>query len=415
MAGLLDDPTTNPIAGALTKMGDTLTTPVMSASAAAPDQNNPLPTGATDPLKPLPVPDKVSPLPLPQTGTPAPVPAPIPVPVPPPPAPDNRTVEERLNGIIAANSDYIRRARQEGVNFANKRGLANSSIAAGAEQGAAIDRALPIAQQDTDIAAQDRRLGMSIQAEQDRLAQAAGYDMERLKADAANNLIRDAQQAQSAQDLAHVQGTIQSALQSQGNTEQIQRMGVDLSNQLQLQDRTLQSDLAKITASGDQDIRRLVEAGNQERVTLQQSIAAQDRQAMASAMVNIFQIEQQLRSALLSNDKISAQERAAYEKTITDLGQPIRDFMNKLFGPDASMGTAEISTATGTGLMPGLDTGGLGGGTGTATGVGTTGTAGTGDLVTTSPNDQPVGNPSLPYIPMNGLVPPDQLTQLGLQ
>ena len=68
--------------------------------------------------------------------------------------PDNRTVEQRLNGILDANSDYIKRARNEGMMVANRRGLQNSSIAAGAAQGAAIDRALPIAQQDADIAAQ---------------------------------------------------------------------------------------------------------------------------------------------------------------------------------------------------------------------------------------------------------------------
>lgn len=417
MAGLLDDPTktTNPVASALATMSNTLTQPASNLAGQAPDKDSPLPTPVA--TKPLPVPDKVSPLPLP-TPTPS---APAPVPTPSPAPATDPTVEQRLNGLLDVNSDYIKRARNEGMQVANKRGLLNSSIAAGASQGAAIDRALPIAQQDADIAAQDRRLNVSVQAEADRLKQAAGYDMDRLTADAANNLIRDAAQAKSAQELAQVQGTIQSALQSQGNTEQIQRMGVDLSNQLQLQDKQLQSDLSKIAASGNEDIRRLVEAGNQERITLQQSIAAQDRQAMASAMVNIFQVEEQLRAALLSNTNISATERAAYERTITQMGQPIRDFVNNLFGTGGTS-PAPGTTSTPDTTLPTTGAGGVDVGGGTVTGgtdVGTTGTTGGGGVGTSGLPEQAPGNPSLPVIPLgqgsNGLLTPDQLQKLGLQ
>lgn len=423
MAGLLDDPTkkTNPVAGALVKMDAA----AFGTGPVAPDKTSPLPQPNPTPTKELPVPDKVSPLPkpvptptkdlpVPDKVSPLPKPTPAPAPAPPPAPAPQATVEDRLNGILSADSDYIKRARAEGMAVSNRRGLLNSSMAAGAAQGAAIDRALPIAQQDADIAANERRLQMSIDAERARLEQAAGYDMERLQADHANNLIRDAAQAKNAQDLARVQGEINSALQAQGNTEQIQRMGVELHNQLRLQQEQLANDLQKIAASGDQDIRRLVEAGNQERITLQQSIEAQDRAQMTQAMVNIFQIEQQLRAALLSNDKISATERAAYERTITALGQPIRDFVNKLFGPQGGTGTTEAPPVIPTPVPPstvypdiglGIDLGGLGGPIGSNTGVGTTGTSGSGDLITTGPGEAPIGNPTLPFLPQDAVAP----------
>lgn len=296
---------------------------------------------------------------------------------------DNRTVEQRLNGLLASDSDYIKMAQAAGTRTAGRRGLVNSSIAAGAAHGAAIERALPIATADAQIAAQKslagqdaaaqmarlkesaasqmqqlqtqlaqadesqkreiqaqmERLTASTEAEAARLSQAAGYDMERLHAQAGIDLVRDAAQATNAQDLARVQGVIQSALQSQGNTEQIQRMGVDLSNQLAVTAAQLQNDLSKIAAAGNEDVRRLVEAANQERVTLQQSIAAQDRQQMAQSMVNIFQIEAQLRSALLGNDKISASERTAYERTISAMGDPVRNYVNQLFAPPPAPAT----------------------------------------------------------------------------
>lgn len=58
------------------------------------------------------------------------------------------TVEGRLSGLLSQNNPYIDRARTEAAQLANRRGMLNTSMAAGAAEGAAIDRALPIAQQD---------------------------------------------------------------------------------------------------------------------------------------------------------------------------------------------------------------------------------------------------------------------------
>ena len=141
MAGLLDDPKpqkANPVVGALNAMGAGLTAPGGSSDPVNTPQMAPdlAPVASASP--------QPHPTPLPPPP-PNPSPAPSPVPAPSPTAPDNRNVEERLNGLLDANSDYIKRARNEGMMVANRRGLQNSSIAAGAAQGAAIDRALPAA------------------------------------------------------------------------------------------------------------------------------------------------------------------------------------------------------------------------------------------------------------------------------
>ena len=52
----------------------------------------------------------------------------------------------QLNDITSQDSPLMKRARQEGILSAAKRGLQNSSIAAGAAQGAIVDRATPLAQ-----------------------------------------------------------------------------------------------------------------------------------------------------------------------------------------------------------------------------------------------------------------------------
>lgn len=82
--------------------------------------------------------------------------------------PEDDSVTKQVNAVIADDSPYIQRARVEGTSFANRRGLLNSSMAAGASTGAAIDRALPIASQNAQ------------QISQKNLTyQQGGYDKER--------------------------------------------------------------------------------------------------------------------------------------------------------------------------------------------------------------------------------------------
>ena len=57
-------------------------------------------------------------------------------------------VENRINNLLDSNNPYIQRARTSGLQFANQRGLLNSSIAAQAAEEAAIQRAGEIAAQD---------------------------------------------------------------------------------------------------------------------------------------------------------------------------------------------------------------------------------------------------------------------------
>lgn len=61
---------------------------------------------------------------------------------------DDALVASQLGKLLSKDSDYMTRARTRAMQTANSRGLLNSSIAAGAGESAAIDAALPIAQQD---------------------------------------------------------------------------------------------------------------------------------------------------------------------------------------------------------------------------------------------------------------------------
>ncbi|WP_277810694.1 hypothetical protein [Chromohalobacter canadensis] len=60
----------------------------------------------------------------------------------------NQTSQYQLEQMLASDSPLMQRAATQGQQQANQRGLLNSSMAAEASQGAMIDRATPLAQQD---------------------------------------------------------------------------------------------------------------------------------------------------------------------------------------------------------------------------------------------------------------------------
>jgi hypothetical protein len=58
------------------------------------------------------------------------------------------TVQNQLGGLMNSNNFYLRNARAKGAAYAAAHGIGNSTLAAGNAEGAAINAALPIAQQD---------------------------------------------------------------------------------------------------------------------------------------------------------------------------------------------------------------------------------------------------------------------------
>lgn len=65
-----------------------------------------------------------------------------------------RGVEDRVNSLLRSDSDYMQINERSGQNFAARRGLLNSSLAAQAGRQGAVAGALPIAQADAQLQAQ---------------------------------------------------------------------------------------------------------------------------------------------------------------------------------------------------------------------------------------------------------------------
>lgn len=115
------------------------------------------------------------------------------------PGPES-TVAGQMEGLLAKESPYMQAARTKGLEHANSRGLLNSSLAGEASQKAAIESALPIAQQDASTYSQ---AGLSKQEfDQDQA-------MVDIQAAASSQL--SAQEAAQKKDLADFQETAATA------------------------------------------------------------------------------------------------------------------------------------------------------------------------------------------------------------
>ena len=75
-----------------------------------------------------------------------------------------QVIQDITNQLLDPNGAYIANARQRGLETAARRGLGNSSIAAGASQRAAIDAVQPLVNEATGIF--NRREGEAFEAEQ---------------------------------------------------------------------------------------------------------------------------------------------------------------------------------------------------------------------------------------------------------
>lgn len=99
---------------------------------------------------------------------------------------DNQLMRHQLEGLLDWDSPLMDRARQQGINQAARRGLGNSSIAAGNAMGAAMDRAMPIAQFDASRygSVADQNMAAQNQASLANASNAASLAAARMSANA---------------------------------------------------------------------------------------------------------------------------------------------------------------------------------------------------------------------------------------
>lgn len=114
---------------------------------------------------------------------------------------DSQTVQGQVQGLIAANSPLMQQAEAAAKQQMNQRGLLNTSMAVGAGQEAVIKQALPIAQQDATLFANQAKYGAESKTAASQFGATAANQASQFTAGAANtaNLANTAAQNQAAQ------------------------------------------------------------------------------------------------------------------------------------------------------------------------------------------------------------------------
>jgi hypothetical protein len=193
-------------------------------------------------------------------------------------------------------------------------------------------------QQRTDIDAQMARLRESGSQQLSQLGAASGYEQQRIVLQGQINALAAGTAAADQRSLVVLQGGIQSALQSQTDASTMQRLSAQYAQETKTQDRATQADLQKIAASGDQNVRQALVTAESAREQLAMQLASGDREKAATLAVQVFSAEAAIRQSLLANTAMPAAERAAYEKAISSLGDPMRNFLNNLYSKPAGSG-----------------------------------------------------------------------------
>lgn len=143
---------------------------------------------------------------------------------------ENDDVVNQMNNITSQDSDYMKLARTSGLQTANKRGLLNSSIAAGASQASALAAAAPLAQQNSqNMASRNLARIQGYFKEKEQTAQ-FGHETEMQAADIENKL-----------KMQGIDITADEATQLREFATRLNMQGIDIAAQEALQTRQLQS------------------------------------------------------------------------------------------------------------------------------------------------------------------------------
>jgi hypothetical protein len=245
--------------------------------------------------------------------------------------PEDDSVSTQLTGLLNTNSDYMKTARAAGQRTAQKRGLLNSSIAAGAAQSAAISAAAPIASQDAQQLAQKNQAviegGINSGLSKQQFEQQGQLNTQQNTA---------AQQLQQMQDAAAKE---REQLQIQGATDQ----------QLAEFDQRTKEQQANIQAQADLQEKQLSSA---ERTALLSSDTSL-RQSQIAANSQLSGQYLDAFASLAANPKIPASTRNAYIQEFQRILSQGQDLINVVqyvpldWGAGANTNTATPPASSG--------------------------------------------------------------------
>lgn len=259
----------------------------------------------------------------------------------------NDSMADMVTKITAKDSPLMRAAQTEGLKVANRRGLLNSSFAAGATQRAMLDAALPIASQDASTAANKNaaarafEYGMAAQDDQQAFASAEAGKDRGLQRELSLAQIASTEGIAAAQrqlDLTMQDNAIRAADQQQirdiASREGIAAAEREL--QLKIQQREIEYQTAQ----------RQLDRTLQEKLA-SWNLSSSDRNAAAQMLVNMEQLYASQYQSIMANTALSAEQRTAQLASIRALRDRQLNFVEQMYDIDLEWGQSIGSSGGG--------------------------------------------------------------------
>ena len=258
---------------------------------------------------------------------------------------EDDSTASRVAAITAGGSPLMQQAATAGMQAANRRGLGNSSMAAGASQQAVIAAATPIASQDAQQTAQKNALEMqnrqqtSMATMEDSRARdlsAAELASRKSLADMEDARVRQLQADQLKQQMgiATMEDTRSRELNTQNLTAQREQQTADiafktgLAGQEDARIRQLQADQLKADAE-----------------KTRQTLAAEQQKQIASSLADMSAQRFNATANTLNNEKIPADVRAAAQASINQQYDSTLNYLSNLYGVKLSNSTPTAAPA----------------------------------------------------------------------
>ncbi|CAO3403516.1 hypothetical protein [Azospirillum palustre] len=250
--------------------------------------------------------------------------------------PEDDKVDSEVSRITSAGGPLMQQAKTDGLATAQRRGLLNSSMAVGAAQGAVLNAALPMAQQNAQQTAAKNLSSQDYGQNRGLQEQKFGYDK-----DLSDQAFRQQQQL-SEQEYQHQLGTID----TQGNWNsrlQVEKAGQDASLSHQ--------DYQQKTVLADQDYRQkvgLLQIDNASKEKIAGwNVSQYEKERAMSAVTSMEQLYASQFSALANNTDLPAETRNAYLQHIASLRDSSLNLVEQMYGINLNWASPAAPTTAG--------------------------------------------------------------------
>ena len=222
-------------------------------------------------------------------------------------------VVNQMNKITSQDSDYMKLARTSGLQTANKRGLLNSSIAAGASQAEALRAAAPLAGQNASQAAsrnlariqgyfdqqkQEAQFGHEVGMQERQLTAAEEQQMKDIEA----RMTMQGIDIESQRELQQKQLDASRELAEANIAAEMERLGRQLTAQEEAQIRDLASRQDLLTQ----------ELGSRETLAREEFASQMERLKLSEEMANVrANLDAATRTQLAEMENLTEQQKAS--------------------------------------------------------------------------------------------------------